>query len=174
MKKKPHAAQKSLSSKKKFAFRLILIFLPIFMTFIVAETYIRITRPYTNLWEVTGREVSRNPMEKWALVDAFSAYKGRPGSYGKKEKIVNKYGFISTPEISIKKPENTIRVVFLGGSAAAGTGRDLADEDTWPFRTTEILKKNFKDKKTFLGIFSPHIMFHSLFYSMFTENEPDC
>ena len=142
-----YAAQKTLSPKRKFAFTLILILLPTAMMFMAAEIYVRFTRSYTNLWALTGRESGRNPMEEWALVDAFSAYKGRPGTYRKSEKTVNKYGFISTPEISIKKPENTIRVVFLGGSATAGTGHDLADEDTWPFRVAEILKNNLKEKE---------------------------
>jgi hypothetical protein len=38
-------------------------------------------------------------------------------------------------------------VVYLGGSSTAGTGRDLANKDTWPFRVTEILEKNLKGKK---------------------------
>ena len=86
-------------------------------------------------------------MEKWAFVDAFSAYKWRPSNYGEKRKTVNNHGFISTPEISINKAENTLRVVFLGGSSTAGTGCDLADEDTWPWRVANILRKNSKEKK---------------------------
>jgi hypothetical protein len=148
MKKKSNEAQKSLSSKKKFAFTIVLILLLIFITFLVAEIYIRLTKSYVNLWVVTGREVGIDPKDKWALVDAFSAYKGRPGYYRKTKKTINKYGFISTPEISVEKPENTIRVVFLGGSAAAGgTGRNSTDENTWPFIVTEILKKNLKEKR---------------------------
>jgi len=147
MKKKSNNVRESLSPKKRFAFICILILLIIFTTFIIAEIYIRSAKSYTNLWIVTGKGAGKNPIDTWALVDAFSAYKGRPGNYRGTEKTVNKYGFISTPEISIKKPENTIRVVFLGGSSTAGTGRNLANEDTWPFIVTEILKKNLKGKK---------------------------
>ena len=147
MKKKLNEVQESLSLKKKFAFTLILVFFILIISYLAAETYIRISEPYVNLWVITGRQAGADPKEHWALVDAFSAYKGRPGSYRGTEKTVNKYGFISSPEISIKKPENTIRVVFLGGSSTAGTGRNLADEDTWPFLVTEILKENLKERK---------------------------
>lgn len=148
MKKKSHIVQKTLSPKRKLAFTLILGLLPTTMIFMAAEAYIRFTRSYTDLWVVTGREVGKNPMEKWALVDAFSAYKGRSGNYhGKNRKTVNKHGFISTPKISIKKAENTLRIVFVGGSSTAGTGRDLADEDTWPWRVAEILRRDLKEKK---------------------------
>jgi len=52
-------------------------------------------------------------MEEWTLVDSFSAFRGRPCNYRETGKTVNKFGFFSTPEISIEKPEDTIRVVFL-------------------------------------------------------------
>ena len=65
----------------------ILVLVPTFIVIIVAEGYVRITRSYIDLWAVTGRRAGRNPIEKWALVDAFSAYKGRPGDYGKKENL---------------------------------------------------------------------------------------
>ena len=138
---------KTLSPKRRLAFIIILLLIPITIIFLAAETYIRITSSYTDLWVVTGRETGRNPMEKWALIDAYSAYKGRPGSYGKYEKIINSHGFISTPEISVKKEENTLRVVFLGGSSTAGTGYDLADEDTWPWKVIEILRKDLGENK---------------------------
>jgi hypothetical protein len=147
MKNKLNEVEEPLSPKKKFAFTLILIFLILLIPFVAAENCIRIAESYVNLWVVTGRQPGSDPKDHWALVDAFSAYKGRPGSYRGTEKTVNKYGFISTPEISIEKPENTIRVVFLGGSSTAGTGRNLADEDTWPFIAAEILNNNLKEKK---------------------------
>ena len=147
MKKKLNKKQTELSPQKTFIYYLILIFLIIFAAFLFAETFIRSTRPYADLRVITGRKVGKSPKAKWALVDAFSAYKGRPGNYRGTKKTVNKYGFISTPEISLEKPENTIRIVFLGGSSTAGTGRNLADEDTWPSLTTEILKKNLKSGK---------------------------
>jgi hypothetical protein len=126
MKKKSHEIQKSLSNQRKLLFTLILTILPITMIFMAAEAYMRVTSPNTNLWAVTGREAGKNPMEKWAFVDAFSAFKGRPGIYGKTEKTVNKYGFISTPEISIEKPKNTNksgisgRIIYCRNRARSG------------------------------------------------------
>jgi hypothetical protein len=88
---------------------------------------------------VTGRIPGPNPMTEWALVDAFSAYRGKPGPYpgGKK---VNRHGFISTPEIELKKQAGTLRIVFLGGSSTAGTGWNLADKGTWPWITISKLQ----------------------------------
>ena len=108
-------------SRQVLLYITILVLVPTAIVIIAAEGYVRITRSYIDLWAVTGRRIGRNPIEKWALVDAFSAYKGRPGNYGKKRKSINKHVFISTPDISISKPENTLRIVFLGGSATAGT-----------------------------------------------------
>lgn len=153
MKKKLYKIQQPLSAKKKFVLILFLILLPMTIIFIATEAYIRFTKPYTNLWVVTGREIGQNQMEQWALVDAFSAFKGRPGTYkGQLGKTINKYGFISTPEISIEKPENTIRIVFLGGSSTAGVGINLTDKNTWPWRATEILRENLgKNKIEFIN-----------------------
>jgi len=80
-------------------------------------------------------------MAAWAFVDAFSAYRGKPGIYAD-GKMVNRFGFISTPEIAVSKPKNTVRVVFLGGSSTAGTGWNLKDEDTWPWKTIQLIKNN--------------------------------
>ena len=89
-------------------------------TFLIAEIYVRMKRPYYDLWEKTGRTIRESPMKKSYSVDAFSAYKAKPGTYFTSEnlnKSVNKYGFISSPEIDLVKPENTIRILFLGGSS---------------------------------------------------------
>ena len=43
----------------------------------------------------------------------------------------------------MKKPAGTVRIVFLGGSSTAGTGINLSDTETWPWRVAETLKKNF-------------------------------
>jgi len=81
-------------------------------------------------------------------VDAFSGFRGRPGEYqGQERKTINSFGFISTPEIRFIKPENTIRVVFMGGSATAGTGFDLSDRNTWPWLVWKILQKNVRGKR---------------------------
>ena len=80
-----------------------------------AEIAVRIFVPYTDLFVATGRIAGRNPMGDWAQVDAFSAYRARPGEYGSIGKTVNRHGHISTPDIEIDKPSGTIRIVFLGG-----------------------------------------------------------
>ncbi|HNP64630.1 MAG TPA: SGNH/GDSL hydrolase family protein [Woeseiaceae bacterium] len=101
----------------------------------------RIFVPYTDLFVVTGRIAGRNQMEEWAQVDAFSAYRAKPGQYGSGSKTVNRHGFISTPDIETKKPPGTVRIVFLGGSSTAGSGHDLADELTWPWLTSQLLRE---------------------------------
>lgn len=106
---------------------------------IAAEVYVRATYRPIDLWALTGRKASTNPMSDWAVADAFSAYRGRPGTYPD-GKTVNQHGFISTPELTVEKPERTLRIAFLGGSSTAGTGHNLADEDTWPWQATELLR----------------------------------
>lgn len=123
----------------------------VFVAFIVAEIAARIFLPYTDLFVVTGRIAGRNQMEEWAQVDAFSAYRARPGSYGSSGKTVNRHGFISTPEIEIEKSPDTVRVVFLGGSSTAGSGYDLADESTWPWLATELLRERMSDDIDFIN-----------------------
>ena len=149
MKKHTRSEQKPLSPIKKWIFIFILIFLGVALSFTAAEVFVRLTKSYKDLWLVTGRKTGKNPMEEWALLDAFSAYRGRPGDYreSKIKKTINKQGFISTPEISVAKRRNTIRIAFLGGSSTAGTGRYLTDEDTWPWKVAQILKKKYKQKR---------------------------
>ncbi len=107
-----------------------------------AEGWVRARRPPLDLWALTGRTVGENPMAAWAAVDAFAAYRARPGRYGRGEgKSVNPDGFISTPPLRAAKEPGTVRVVFLGGSSTAGTGRDLADAETWPWRAVERLRE---------------------------------
>lgn len=79
-------------------------------------------------------------MSYWAYNDPFCAYSAKPGTYAG-GKTVNRHGFISTPDIHSSKPDSVTRIVFLGGSSAAGTGITLKDEDTWPWRVNELLKK---------------------------------
>jgi len=119
----------------------VLVMLPIVLVFGAAETWVRLTRKHSDLWVLTGRKIGKSPQAEWALTDAFCAYRYRPGPYGK-IKTVNSLGFISTPEISVTKPTNTLRIVFLGESSTAGVGtrKDLADQDTWPRQVAEMLR----------------------------------
>lgn len=119
----------------------------LFLTlFIMLELYVRIRLPYSDLWIVTGRKLGPSPMASWAFVDAFSAYRVALAIKG--ERSVNQYGFIATPELTVSKPQDTIRIVFLGGSSAAGTGRSkFADQETWPWQVSEMLRQGFREKK---------------------------
>jgi hypothetical protein len=84
-------------------------------------------------------------MDYWSKPSPYSAFTAKPGTYGKK--TVNKYGFVSTPEISLSKPDSVVRIVFLGGSSTAGMGVNLEDKETWPWKTVEALKNLRKDIK---------------------------
>ena len=103
------------------------------------EIYLRIDKPKHDLFSMTGRTLGENPINQWGQVDAFSAYRGRAGSHGI-GKTINRHGFMSTPDHTVAKPPDTVRIVFLGGSSTAGTGEDLADVDTWPWHVAEELK----------------------------------
>ena len=139
---------KSLSKKRALIYSFFAISLCMIGIFIIFEVYVRITRDHKDLWVKTGRVIGENPMKKWYFVDAFSAYKAKPGIFFTKQdlnKSVNKHGFISSPEIELIKPENTIRIVYLGGSSTAGVGGNINDEDTWPFLTSQILQTKYKN-----------------------------
>lgn len=130
----------------KKALRLTIITLLI--SFVALEVVLRLTRDPLDIYVLTGRIEGPNGMEEWAQIDAFSAYRAIPGEYFylQSSKTVNQHGFISTPEIDVEKPEGVIRVVFLGGSSTAGTGANLADEDTWPWQVHEMLQQEYPER----------------------------
>jgi lysophospholipase L1-like esterase len=114
-------------------------------------------------------------MAEWAFVDAFAAYRHKPG-ISSKGKTVNQFGFISTPDISIIKPKDTIRIVFLGGSATAGTGHNLPDGETWPWKTAKILQEKTGKKIDFInGAAGGYTSFESygLLWSRIRHFSPD-
>ncbi len=121
----------------------------ILISFIWAETLVRVTIPHRDLYEMTGRKPTLIGNE-WAVNDAFAAYKGRP-NYGYVEqeltKTINRFGFVSTPDLPVRKPDETVRIVFLGGSSTAGTGINLSDDETWPWRVIATLRAGFPGKK---------------------------
>ena len=137
------AGSAPLTPRKSFLFRILLLLLAA-SPFFIWEGWTRVAKDPLDLWAVTGRRVGANPMASWALTDAFAAYRARPGLAGD-GKTVNSLGYISTPEIVMPKPAGRTRIVFLGGSAVAGTGRNLGDTETWPWRTVEILKKEMPE-----------------------------
>lgn len=127
--------------KRKALFTNILLVTFPFLTvcFLLLEVFVRATKDPLDIMSLTGRKEVANPMSVWAEPDPFSGFVAKEGIYSE-GKTVNSHGFISTPEISLKKPENTVRIVFLGGSSTAGTGFNLPDQETWPFKVVEMLK----------------------------------
>lgn len=120
--------------------------------FAVAEYWVRQTQPHDDLLAVTGQKKTQSWMQAWAQVDAFSAYRGRTGTYVDGVKTVNRYGFISTPDLPVTRDDpNTLRIVFLGGSSTAGTGGawggDLPDRETWPWQVAEALRAKLPGRK---------------------------
>lgn len=104
------------------------------------------TQPPVDLAALTHAGSSVHPMRTWAYVHPYAAYVNRPGVDLKFKKSVNRYGFVSTPQIdSVAKPPGRLRVAFLGGSSTAGTGTVLGDLDTWPYQTFMRLKERFPD-----------------------------
>ena len=131
-----------LSLRAKRRFTALAAIVPSALLLLAAEIDVRLTSPHDDLWALTGRSVARQPIADWAFLDAYSAWRGRPGVYhaGAVTKTVNRDGFISTPEISQVKPPHTIRIAFLGESSTAGTGTLLPDSITWPWRVAEDLR----------------------------------
>ncbi|MBT3222919.1 MAG: hypothetical protein HN348_27900, partial [Proteobacteria bacterium] len=127
-------------ARRQLMFKFIAVLISTFLSCAVAEFAVRASLPHKDLWTWTGRAPGKNPMGDWAQVDAFSAYKAKPGAYKDMGKSVNSHGFISTPELSLEKPDDTLRIVFLGGSSTAGTGKILSDEETWPWKVTQRLQ----------------------------------
>lgn len=138
-----------LSRRKRLSFA----FAMLVMTAGAAEAVVRATKPRTDLWALTGRELSTDPKASWANVDAFCAYRARPGSYSGESysgiKTVNSDGFISTPDVPLEKEPRTIRIAFLGESSCAGTGYTplLGDRETWPWLVMERLRATFPERK---------------------------
>jgi lysophospholipase L1-like esterase len=126
---------------------IVLITLPtLLVVFFILEVAVRLLLPRTDLDELTGRNQTINPMSEWAINDPYCAYSPKVGLYGE-NKTVNSAGFISTPEIQLEKDTNTLRILFLGESSTAGTGTNLPDTITWPWRTVEKLRQTGSTKK---------------------------
>ena len=149
------AAGGGLSLKKKILYSFVVTATFALLTFAIAECWVRLNRPHLDLWTLTGRQAGMSPLADWASIDAFCAYRGKPGRYplqGGVYKTINSQGFISTPEIGYEKEPGEIRVVFLGESSTAGTGKDLPDEQTWPWKTMQMVRERLPNRKiTFIN-----------------------
>ncbi len=131
----------NLSPQKRILF-VAFYFLILLMIFGIFEMVVRYRYPVRrDLLVLTGRIAGKHPMQSWALIDPYCAYRPKPDVTAN-GKTVNRHGFMSTPEITPEKPQNTCRIVFLGGSSTAGTGFNLKDTETWPWKTIALLKKN--------------------------------
>lgn len=131
------------------------------LALLAGEAYLRLTSTPVSLDRFTGRGEQRNPMADWAVIDAFSAYRHRPG-LGMDGKTVNRHGFVSTPEVPLAKPRGTVRLLFLGESSTAGTGVGLTDRETWPWQTAELLRQRTGREVDFLnGAASGYTTFES-------------
>jgi hypothetical protein len=115
----------------------------VFMFFLFVEIYLY-NYNKVDLLALTGITKATHPMNEWAINEPFFAYSAKPNKIWN-NKSVNNYGFISTPDLNVKKQEGVIRIAFLGGSSTAGTGQNLVDEETWPWKVVEKLRK--KDVK---------------------------
>lgn len=149
-----HSSPPSSPTPQRFGpFTLLVVVLALSITLLaMAEVWVRATKPAVDLWVLTGRAKTMSWMQSWAQVDAFSAYRARAGRYVHADKTVNRYGFISTPELPVQRDDpNTLRIAFFGGSSTAGTGGarggNLADADTWPWRVVERLRPQLGDRK---------------------------
>ncbi len=141
---------------KEYFRNIILISLPAtIMMFLVTEVFIRLYKDHIDLYALTGRGWIVNPMSEWAVNDPFAVYRPKPARIYSEGKSVNTHGFISTPEIQLTKPENTVRIVFLGESSTAGVGPHLKDEDTWPRRACENLREKTSAKIDFINAAAP-------------------
>ena len=132
-----------LSLRAKRRLTALAAIIPSVLLLLIAEIYVRVTTRHEDLWALTGRSVARRPIADWAFLDAYSAWRGKPGVYrdGAVTKTVNSDGFISTPEVAQVKPPHTIRIAFLGESSTAGTGTLLPDSITWPWQAAENLRR---------------------------------
>lgn len=115
-------------SRAGFFFALYLLVI----SFLVLEACVRFIYSVPDIYTLTGKKAGKNPIVEWGYLDAFSAYRAKAGQYDE-GKTVNRFGFISTPQIDEQKTVDT-RIVFLGGSSTAGTAPNLSDEETWPWK----------------------------------------
>lgn len=120
----------------------ILITIPVsIIVFLILENIFHAQKVKPNLMQLTGKMETVNTILDWAKNEPYFAYSPRLDIDSLDGKHINNYGFISTPDIEVEKDSNTIRIAFLGGSSTAGTGKNLIDEETWPWKVIELLKE---------------------------------
>lgn len=138
----------SLSKSKRAGFLITSLLLVILISFAIGEIIFRV-KGSTDLKSLINPIKAKKPMLKWAFVNPYAGYTPIPDrKISKENKTVNNFGFISTPSMeSVSKPEGTIRIAFLGGSSTAGTGRNLPDDQTFPWKVRMKLEKALPNSK---------------------------
>ena len=130
------------------------------LALLAGEAYLRLASEPVSLGRITGVGEHRNPMEGWAVIDAFSAYRHRPGD-GMEGRRVNGHGFVSTPEVPVEASGHAAAALprrVLDGR----NGRGLADRETWPWQTAEMLRQRTGREVDFLnGAASGYTTFES-------------
>ena len=119
---------------------ILLITIPVsIIFFLLIENIFHAHPKKPRLLELTGKMETTNTLLNWAENEPYFAYSPRSDIDSLDGKYINNYGFISTPDIEMEKDSSTIRIVFLGGSSTAGTGKNLIDEETWPWKVSKTL-----------------------------------
>lgn len=109
--------------------------------FLLIENIFHAQPKKPRLLELTGKMETTNTLLNWAENEPYFAYSPRSDIDSLSGKYINNHDFISTPDISLEKEENIIRIAFLGESSTAGTGKNLVDEATWPWKVNETLQQ---------------------------------
>ena len=137
---RPHAC-----TKRRITFFVIVIACTMLGCLAGLELYAYCFLPPADLQQLTGRSWMADPRAHWADLDAYCAYRAKPGRHRfySIQKSANEHGFISTPSLGLEKPGGTIRLAFFGGSSTAGS--HLADDQTWPYKVTQLLRQRFAD-----------------------------
>ena len=131
---------------RKIPYAVYIIF-TLVIVFCILEIFVRYKYDHVDLLGYTGVKEMENPMSTWAVNDAFCAFRPKQGVYDNtNSKTVNSFGFISTPPISYKKNNGTLRIVFIGESSTAGTGENIPDSVTWPWKTIKRIQQTLPDK----------------------------
>lgn len=145
----PDDVRQQLTRRKRRLFTGITILASLLLGFLSVEIFLRIVKP-VDLYGQTGRILTQSPMRTWAVTDGFSAYRPKPGAGGA-GKTINRHGFVSTPDLPLRKPPGTLRLLFLGESSTAGMGVNLKDSDTWPWKTVEKIRQRTGRKIDFIN-----------------------
>jgi len=72
---------KDLALSKKLLFSFGITVLLGLLGFAALEVYVRVTRPHLDVYALTGRTLGPNTKHEWAFIDAYAAFRPKPGAY---------------------------------------------------------------------------------------------